>query len=329
VLRGRLDRGRERLRARLARRGLTLSVGLLPAALAPGLAEGGTPAALVDSTLKAALLVAAGKVVPALSGQVAALTQGVLQTMWWSKAKIVVACVLALGALGIGAVLARQDGSAGPPAGRVASGPPARPARPKKSDAPPSGGRAPAKAPAPRADKKRYAFAMRDQPWIKVFEWYAEHTGLAYVGAFKPAGTFTFIPPRGKRKYTTEEITDTINEALLARKYVLVRRAASFTVLPADERVDPLLVPRLKLADLEKRARTELVSVVLPLKSVRAREIGADVKKMLGPFGEVVILETGNRLILQDTAGNLRRITRTLKEIDTQEAPKKRSPERK
>jgi RNA polymerase sigma factor (sigma-70 family) len=84
----RLACARERLRARLTRRGLDLSAGL-PVAV---LASAAPTAVLVDSTLKAALSGAgqAGFV----SGPVAALAQGVLQTMLWTKMKMIAGCAL-------------------------------------------------------------------------------------------------------------------------------------------------------------------------------------------------------------------------------------------
>jgi len=132
------------------------------------------------------------------------------------------------------------------------------------------------------------------------------------------------MPPIAKSQYTLGEITDLLNEALLEQKYILVRRVASFTVLTADQKIDPALLPRVRVEDLAMRGRTELVTVMLPLKTVNAEDLGAEVKKMLGPFGDVAILEKFNQLILQDTAGNLRRIHEVIKDIEAREAEKKR-----
>src|SRR5206468_11352013 len=57
----RLARGRERLRSRLARRGLALSAGWMAASLCQNAAAAAAPAALVGSTVKAATLYAAGQ----------------------------------------------------------------------------------------------------------------------------------------------------------------------------------------------------------------------------------------------------------------------------
>src|SRR5262249_21922866 len=61
-LRSRLEQGRDLLRRRLARRGLTLSVPLLATALAPPTEAGVVPASLAVSTVQAARSFVAGKV---------------------------------------------------------------------------------------------------------------------------------------------------------------------------------------------------------------------------------------------------------------------------
>jgi hypothetical protein len=111
---------RERLRARLTRRGLTLSAGGLALVLSQGAGTAAVPAPLAGSSAKAALLFAAN---PAATGavpaRVAALTEGVLRAMWWTRGKLAVAVVLALAAVGTGAGIfmrpGLQGGQAAPP----------------------------------------------------------------------------------------------------------------------------------------------------------------------------------------------------------------------
>src|SRR5262249_55907670 len=172
-------------------------------------------------------------------------------------------------------------------------------------------------------EQHSYAFEMRDKPWAQVLEWYADVSGLPFVGSLKPTGTFTFVSPRPGRRYTLAEITDVLNEALMSQKFILVRHRASFTVLPADERVGPALLPQVPLAELEKRGRTELVRVMLPLKTLSAEDLAPEVRKLLGPFGEVVVLDKSNQLLLQDTAGNLQQAVRTVQELEAKEDKKR------
>jgi RNA polymerase sigma factor (sigma-70 family) len=294
----RLAWARERLRARLSRRGLALSAGLLATHLTAHASEAIAPA-LVESARQAMCgMVSAGA---------ASLAKGALHAMVWNKSVMVTACVLVLAALGIGGAMVGQTLGARSAAGQAAPPPEDKPATPPAKD-----------------KEKRFTLELRDQPWNKVFEWYAEVSGLTYVGQEKLPGTLTLIPPDRKRQYTLDEVTELLNEALFVRKYILVRRTTSFTVLPADEKIDPTFLPRVRLEDLEKRGRTELVTVLLPLTTLKARDIGPEVKKMIGPFGEVIILDKGNQLILLDTAGNLSLVVQTVKEMEMRETDKKK-----
>jgi len=98
-VKGRLQRGRDLLRCRLTRRGLTLSAASLPVLLAQG-AIAALPPALVTTTVKAA---AGG----AVAAPVAALMKGAAQAMFWSKIKswvligLVVAVALGVGVAGV------------------------------------------------------------------------------------------------------------------------------------------------------------------------------------------------------------------------------------
>jgi RNA polymerase sigma factor (sigma-70 family) len=102
---GRLARARAQLARRLTRQGVAVSGGALAAYLAQGAASAGVPDAVLSSTIKVATLFAAWETaLPAsLSGQVAALTEGVLKGMLLSKVKTALMAVLLLAALGLGA----------------------------------------------------------------------------------------------------------------------------------------------------------------------------------------------------------------------------------
>jgi len=266
--------------------------------------------------------------------------------MLWTKIKVVTACaVLVVGALGVGGVLGRQtagpaaDSPAAqaepprqaeaaqppdkaPPANRVADKPP------EKEDKPPEKAKAkpPEKA---KPAEKRYSFSMNQQPWAEVFDWLSAQTGLGFVSPFRPTGTFTFSPPvvdGAVKQYTISEVFDILNEALQAGnpKYLLVRRDKTFGLLAPDEKIDPTLVPRVEVSDLGKRGKRELVRVVVPLMTLPARDLAPDVKKMLGPFGEVVALDKANQLLVLDTAGNLLEILQMAQDAEIREAIKQR-----
>jgi Sigma-70, region 4/Protein of unknown function (DUF1559) len=103
----RVSRARELLRDRLARRGLAFSTALAGAALVGEAATAAMPVGLAETTIKAAMQVAAGKTVTAGAGSaaVAQLTEGVLKTMTLTKITIAAALVLTVGSVSSGIAL--------------------------------------------------------------------------------------------------------------------------------------------------------------------------------------------------------------------------------
>lgn len=100
----RLARARDKLRDRLARRGLTLPATALTAALIAEANSWAAPTPLVVSTLQAAALVAAGQATAgAVSAPVLSLMEGALHAMFMSKLKVVTAVVVGVSILGLGA----------------------------------------------------------------------------------------------------------------------------------------------------------------------------------------------------------------------------------
>jgi RNA polymerase sigma factor (sigma-70 family) len=149
TLSGRLTTARRKLARRLTQRGLALSSGGLAAVLSQGAALAHLPAALVGSTTRAAIRVAAGgAAAAAVSAKVAAVTEGVLRTMFLSKLKGVAAVLCALLALG-GTVLLGFRAAAADQEG----------ARPAVADDRPAAGAGvqPAQPPADRARPREQA----------------------------------------------------------------------------------------------------------------------------------------------------------------------------
>ena len=102
----RLERGREMLHGRLARRGLTLSAGLAAAELSRGMVSA-VPPALITSTVRAGLALAAGHALGtgATSVKAPILADAFIHGMAMTKVKVVVALMLATCLLAGGAAI--------------------------------------------------------------------------------------------------------------------------------------------------------------------------------------------------------------------------------
>jgi RNA polymerase sigma factor (sigma-70 family) len=102
TVRNRLKRGREILRSRLARRGVTGSAVLAVSALTPGLCSAVVPPTLVVATVNASLAMATGKALPAaVPASVAALTREMMRAGLTAKLQLAVAMGLTLAAVGL------------------------------------------------------------------------------------------------------------------------------------------------------------------------------------------------------------------------------------
>lgn len=113
TVKGRLSLAREMLRTRLARRGVTLTAGLLAASTLTTPA----PAALLEGTIRAASSFAAGGAVAGgASAGALALTQGVIRSMLLSQLKLVAAAVLSVAVLAGAGGLAYHTLATEPPA---------------------------------------------------------------------------------------------------------------------------------------------------------------------------------------------------------------------
>jgi RNA polymerase sigma factor (sigma-70 family) len=108
-VKGRLERGRTRLHARLVRRGLSLSAALAALEVARCHVRAGTAAALAPMTVRAALFFqGAGGVAGGIAPDVVALAEGVMKGTTVAKAKIGLVLLLSAGVLAAGASLVAQ-----------------------------------------------------------------------------------------------------------------------------------------------------------------------------------------------------------------------------
>jgi RNA polymerase sigma factor (sigma-70 family) len=105
----RLERGRELLRLRLLRRGLTISAALFAPMLMQNTAQATLPAGLARATVRTALQLQGGRALAELvSAQVAALAEGGVKIMLTTSLKMATATLLAVGLFAGAGAWARQ-----------------------------------------------------------------------------------------------------------------------------------------------------------------------------------------------------------------------------
>ncbi len=194
-----------------------------------------------------------------------------------------------LGGLG-GSVLAVQ-----PPAAPAPMPVPAQPAVAK-----------PAPAPEPR-----YSNDFDKASWDTVFNWFAAKSGLAQVTTAKPTSSATI---KFKDK-TLSEVIDLINQALAQEKFILLRLSQTFQILSADVKLPPDLIPRVTVEQLPKYGDSEVVQVVITLRTIVPDSIVPSLQKLKSNFGEVSAFGN-NSVVVQDKAAIVRNMIENIKRID-------------
>ncbi len=174
---------------------------------------------------------------------------------------------------------------------------------------------APVAPPGSTTPKKTVSLNFDKMNWDEVLDWYSKESGLTLITTVKPTGSPT-LKPNKDHKFTMAEVTDLINEALTQQKFILIRRHMTFFIQPADEKIDPTMLPRIELSELADRGKTEIVQVILPIEGMAVADAEEELQKLLTPFGSMVALEKQNMILIQDTVGNIDRIRATLDAVD-------------
>ncbi len=176
-------------------------------------------------------------------------------------------------------------------------------------------------------DEKRFTLAVNGKNWREVLTWLSDVSDQAIVGPVIPGGTCTVAAPPGRR-YTLAEVVELLNDDLLRIdrpvRYFLFTRERTFVLVPADEVIDKLpKAPFVRIEDLPRRGRKELAMIYLPLKTLDAAATAVEVRKRLGPFGEVDFDKKNNALMVQDQVGNLDSLVKAIRTRDGAKKPRR------
>jgi type II secretory pathway component GspD/PulD (secretin) len=156
----------------------------------------------------------------------------------------------------------------------------------------------------------KLSFSFKGQPWPAVLEWLADVSRMSLQWEEAPAG-YLDLTTRGK--YTVEEVRDLLNSVLLAKGFTLLRNGEVLIVANL-KKLDPGLVPRMRVDDLDECGTYEPVKVFFDLDSLVAEVAVEEMRPLLSPWGKATALKATNRLDVLDTAGNLRRVRELLAE---------------
>ena len=152
-------------------------------------------------------------------------------------------------------------------------------------------------------------------PYGDVLERFAQMAKKPLVANTNIQGTLTFNDPK---PYTYEEALDTLNLMLSMKEMTLVESDHYLRLVPLKQ-LSQLPVRILRGLDQTGDARPgEIVTVLLEIKNLDAKEAAEAITSMLSNAGSVAPMSRGGGLIITDRLANIQRIRSLITMLDTQ-----------
>ena len=160
------------------------------------------------------------------------------------------------------------------------------------------------------ADDGRVEFEFKNQSWVALIEWLAEISDRPLDWQELPPDRVNIRAPG---RYTVAETMDLFNRHLLARGYTILDLAGGLTVVKT-EGINPAMVPRVNVAQLDGLTPHTFVRTSLELGWLSSTKLAEELKPMISANGKLTALTTTNRIEAMDAAVNLRQIAQLLEQ---------------
>ncbi|MBT3200621.1 MAG: hypothetical protein HN350_11970, partial [Phycisphaerales bacterium] len=177
----------------------------------------------------------------------------------------------------------------------------------------------PATRPAVKIDRPAtdtVRFNYHEVPYADVVKRFAQMANKPLIGDVAIDGKLTFMDAE---PYTYEEALDTLNIMLSMRGFRLMEFGRFMQLTPLAKLPEmPLKIVR----GLDKTAKMrggEIVTVLLPLKSLEADAAAKAVVRMVSAYGSITPMPRGRGVIITDNLANIRRVNDMLSALDGEE----------
>ncbi len=157
-------------------------------------------------------------------------------------------------------------------------------------------------------------FNFEGAGWETVLEWFAQEADLSLQLDQIPQGTVRFTDPN--RAYSVTEGLDLLNRLLLSRGWALVRDGRMLRVIDLEaENASKLIRETAELvtpSEFDGRGESDIVTCIFPLGGIDPSNAREELAEMIGPWGDLVVLDSARRVKVTETVGKLRAIQEVL-----------------
>jgi type II secretion system protein D len=166
--------------------------------------------------------------------------------------------------------------------------------------------------------EKKIVFSFSKTPWDVALTRFAELAELQLILNFKPPGTFDYT---SSKAYTIPEALDVLNEVLIAEGFAILRNDRFLTLAALDKPLPINQVPTVDESELGKHGRNEFVTIARRLKFADPSALEPELKKLLGPYGQVQSVPQLKLIRLTDLASRLQEALPLVAELDESAKP--------
>jgi type II secretory pathway component GspD/PulD (secretin) len=172
-------------------------------------------------------------------------------------------------------------------------------------------------APLTNNPSRNIRFQFDGIPYTDVLERFAQMSGKPLLSDTNIVGSLSYNDPTS---YTFPEAIETLNLILSMKGVMLLDTGTQLRLVPFKD-LRSLPIPILRGTDPTGDVRPgDVVTVVLDLEGLDAREVAESVTPMLSNAGAVAPLGRGRRLVITDRLANIQRVRSLLATLDTQES---------
>ena len=162
------------------------------------------------------------------------------------------------------------------------------------------------------ADELRLNF--RNAPLEMVLNYLSDAAGFIIVLDTRVNGNVSVI---SSHPMTRDEAVDLLNSVLNKNGYAAIRNGRTLTIVDKnDAKTRDIPVKSGNNPD-EIPKNAEIVTQIIPIRFVEARQLVSDLTSFVSPQATVVANEAGNSIVITDTQANIHHLTEIIKAIDS------------
>ena len=154
---------------------------------------------------------------------------------------------------------------------------------------------------------------FRNAPLEIVLNYLSDAAGFIIVLDTRVNGNVNVI---SSHPMTRDEAVDLLNSVLNKNGYAAIRSGRTLTIVDKNDAKTRNIPVKTGNKPEEIPSNAEIVTQIIPIRFVEARQLVSDLTSFVSPQATVVANEAGNAIVITDTQQNIRHLTEIIRAID-------------